>query len=89
MASTNHGLGTTDEVPHTRSYFYVGGRYDSDEKGVTTYRDQMYTERLLPVGGVTQKTPIVLIHGQAQTGTVSKPRATCTIVQPDLSNRTG
>jgi hypothetical protein len=31
----------------------------------------MYVERLVPVEGPYQDTPIVLIHGQAQTGTVS------------------
>ena len=69
----------TDEVPHTRSYFYVGGRYDTDEKGLTTYRDQMYIEKLLPVGGATQKSPIILIHGQAQTGTVRPPILPCRV----------
>ncbi|KAM0438605.1 hypothetical protein ACHAPT_001357 [Fusarium lateritium] len=35
----------------------------------------MYVEQLIPVGGATQDTPIVLIHGQAQTGSnfLNKP----------------
>lgn len=31
----------------------------------------MYIEHLKPINGITQNLPIVLIHGQAQTGTVS------------------
>lgn len=59
------------EVPYIRSYFYVGGGYVDDGSGGHIFRDQMYVEKLLPTFGVTQETPIVLIHGQAQTGTVS------------------
>ena len=34
-------------------------------------RNQMYVESLVPQGGVTQKDPIIFVHGQGQTGTVS------------------
>ncbi|OLN97890.1 putative secreted lipase-like protein 3 [Colletotrichum chlorophyti] len=63
------------ETPHIRSYFYVGGGYVDDGAGGHIFRDQMYVEKLLPVGGVSQETPIVLIHGQAQTGSnfLNKP----------------
>ncbi|TDZ36828.1 putative secreted lipase [Colletotrichum spinosum] len=63
------------EVPYIRSYFYVGGGYVDDGSGGHIFRDQMYVEKLLPVEGVSQETPIVLIHGQAQTGTnfLNKP----------------
>ncbi|KAF4814867.1 putative secreted lipase [Colletotrichum tropicale] len=63
------------EVPYIRSYFYVGGGYVDDGSGGHIFRDQMYVEKLLPTFGVTQETPIVLIHGQAQTGTnfLNKP----------------
>jgi hypothetical protein len=61
------------EVPSIRSYFYVGGGYVSDGAGGEVFRDQMYVERLLPVEGAKKETPIVFIHGQAQTGTVSNP----------------
>ncbi|TKW50668.1 putative secreted lipase [Colletotrichum tanaceti] len=63
------------EVPYIRSYFYVGGGYVDDGAGGHIFRDQMYVEKLLPVHGVSQETPIVLIHGQAQTGSnfLNKP----------------
>ena len=36
-----------------------------------SFRDQMYVESLVPRGRVTQKYPIIFVHGQGQTGTVS------------------
>ncbi|KAG8676380.1 hypothetical protein FPOAC2_02476 [Fusarium poae] len=64
-----------NEVASIRSYFYVGGGYVSDGAGGEICRDQMYIEQLSPVGGAKKETPIVLIHGQAQTGTnfLNKP----------------
>lgn len=59
------------EAAYIRSYFYVGGGYVDDGSGGHIFRDQMYVEKLLPTTGVSQDTPIVLIHGQAQTGSVS------------------
>ena len=59
------------EEPYSRSYFYVGGGYVDNGADQHIYRDQMYVERLRPAKGVTQNTPLVLIHGQAQTGSVS------------------
>ncbi|POR33810.1 Uncharacterized protein TPAR_06002 [Tolypocladium paradoxum] len=59
------------ELPYQRTYFHVGGGYVDDGAGGHIFRDQMYVERLRPANGVTQDTPIVLIHGQAQTGSVS------------------
>ncbi|KAK2022320.1 alpha/beta-hydrolase [Colletotrichum zoysiae] len=63
------------EAPYVRSYFYVGGGYVEDGSGGHIFRDQMYVEKLLPAFGVSQSTPIVLIHGQAQTGSnfLNKP----------------
>lgn len=58
------------EIPATRSFFYVGGRYDNDGDGGHVFRDQMYVEKLAPVKGPWRDTPIVMIHGMAQTGTV-------------------
>ncbi|EFQ34508.1 hypothetical protein CGRA01v4_13876 [Colletotrichum graminicola] len=71
----NTGDSVDSEVPYVRSYFYVGGGYVDDGSGGHIFRDQMYVEKLLPVLGVTQSTPIVLIHGQAQTGSnfLNKP----------------
>ena len=63
------------EEPCTRSFFYAGGGYVDDGNGRHSFRDQMYVERLRPVDGPTQDAPVVLIHGQAQTGTnfLNKP----------------
>jgi hypothetical protein len=58
------------EVPSVRNYFYVGGGYADDGQGAHIFRDQMYVEQLKPVNEVTRSYPIVIIHGQAQTGTV-------------------
>ncbi|PNP85968.1 hypothetical protein FNYG_01024 [Fusarium nygamai] len=63
------------EIPATRSFFYVGGRYDDDGDGGHVFRDQMYVEKLAPVKGAWKDAPIVMIHGMAQTGTnfLNKP----------------
>ena len=67
------------EVPYIRTYFYAGGKYVDDGAGGHIFRDQMYVEKLVPSTGVTQETPIVFIHGQGQTGTVScHPTPPCT-----------
>lgn len=66
---------TDGEVPYVRTYFYAGGQYVDDGNGGKIFRDQMYVEKLVPARGVTRTTPVVLIHGQAQTGTnfLNKP----------------
>jgi hypothetical protein len=74
MASVALDGGTTTEEPCVRSFFYVGGYYADDGKGGHVVRDQMYAEKLLPVRGASQDLPIILIHSQGQTGTVS-PRS--------------
>lgn len=64
------------ETSASRSYFYIGGQYADDGNGGTIYKDQMYVERLAPTHGRDEHLhPIVLIHGQAQTGTnwLNKP----------------
>ncbi|KAF5017874.1 hypothetical protein F66182_10169 [Fusarium sp. NRRL 66182] len=64
------------ETPCIRSYFYAGGDYVEDGSGGGhIFRDQMYVEKLVPFSGVIQDEPIVLIHGQAQTGSnfLNKP----------------
>lgn len=70
-------LGTEQEVPYIRDYFYTGGHYvdDGTGKGQHIFVDQMYVERLLPVKGASKQYPLVFIHGQAQTGTnwLNKP----------------
>lgn len=61
----------SSEVAAIRTFFYVGGGYADDGAGGHIYREQMYVERLRSAKGVSQAVPIVFIHGQAQTGTVS------------------
>ncbi|GBF60461.1 secreted lipase [Trichophyton mentagrophytes] len=64
-----------DEIPYARKYLYVGGQYADDGTGGHIFRDQMYVEHLVPSKGPTKQQPIVLLHGQAQTGTnwLNKP----------------
>lgn len=50
-----------------QGYFFVGGRYVSTAAGPMMER-QMYVEYRFPTK-VTQRYPIVMIHGAAQTGT--------------------
>ena len=50
-----------------RSFFYAGGAY-TGETGKEIMRGQMYVEYLAPKQ-ITQRYPIVLIHGAAQTAT--------------------
>jgi hypothetical protein len=59
------------EVPAIRSFFYTGGQYVDDGEGGHVFRGQMYIEKLVPAKGPIKETPIVMIHGVAQTGTVS------------------
>ena len=59
------GDATTSVSQH--AFFYVGGAYVGDP-GKEVMRGQMYVEYLAPKT-VTQKYPLVLIHGAAQTAT--------------------
>ncbi|KAK2589406.1 hypothetical protein QQS21_012919 [Conoideocrella luteorostrata] len=59
------------EVPSIRTYFYAGGEYVDDGKGGCLFSGQMYVEKLVPLGGVTQKWPIVLFHGNGMTGALT------------------
>lgn len=52
-----------------REYFYVGGGYVNTGSG-HLFSNQMYVEKLTPLKP-RQAYPLVFIHGQAQTGTVS------------------
>lgn len=61
---------TSGETPYIHSYFYVGGEYVDNGAGGHIFHNQMYVEKLTPVNGSSQSLPLVLIHGQAQTGTV-------------------
>jgi hypothetical protein len=57
------------EASASREYFYVGGSYVDTSAG-HLFTDQMYVEKLTP-RKPSQPYPLVFIHGQAQTGTVS------------------
>ncbi|KAG5985156.1 hypothetical protein E4U43_006109, partial [Claviceps pusilla] len=61
--------GAEAETPAVRTFFYVGGGYADDGSGGHIFREQMYVERLRPADGVKHETPLVMIHGQGQTGT--------------------
>lgn len=50
-------------VLHRRSYFYVGGAYNST--GDAIFSEQMYVEHLVP-SNVKQKLPIVIIPGNGE-----------------------
>lgn len=55
-----------------RDYFYAGGEYvEIGSGGGHIFENQMYVEHLVPLNGVQKPFPLVFIHGQAQTGTVS------------------
>jgi pimeloyl-ACP methyl ester carboxylesterase len=61
---------TQDSRPIHREYFYVGGEYifDASSKG-SVMTGQMYVEHLTSPYGTQQPYPLVLIHGNAMTGT--------------------
>lgn len=64
------------ETAASRTFFYIGGGYADDGNGGHIFKDQMYVEQLTPVSKPHRNLhPIVLIHGQAQTGTnwLNKP----------------
>ncbi|KAK4228700.1 fusarubin cluster-esterase [Podospora fimiseda] len=69
------GISLGQDVPHTRTFFYVGGSYVRDASHQTYLHHQMYVEKLIPSTGVTQPYPIVFIHGWCQTATnfLNKP----------------
>lgn len=67
---------SANEVAAVRTFFYVGGGYSEDSNGGHIFKDQMYVEKLSPASTQRkQPDPIVLIHGQGQTGTnfLNKP----------------
>jgi hypothetical protein len=69
--SANPTAAGSREAQHVREYFYVGGSYVTTSSG-SLFQNQMYVEKLTPPK-VTQKYPIVFLHGGGQTGTVSFP----------------
>ncbi|KAE9371905.1 alpha/beta-hydrolase [Stipitochalara longipes BDJ] len=67
-------MDNVQEAVHHRSFFYIGGGYVNTPAG-HVLQDQMYVERLSPIGGSKKPYPIVFLHGGAQTGTnwLNKP----------------
>ena len=65
-------LSKAKEAFASRNYFYVGGSYVDDGNGGHVFTDQMYVEHLVPMK-VSQKYPLLLIHGGGQTGSVITP----------------
>ncbi|CAF1419936.1 unnamed protein product [Adineta steineri] len=59
-----------DSRPVHREYFYVGGEYvyDTSSQGFVM-TGQMYVEHLTSPYGIQQPYPLVLMHGNAMTGT--------------------
>jgi len=57
------------EYPASREYFYIGGEWTPNPAGGQIITNQLYVEHLSPIYETTQDYPIVLWHGQAQTGT--------------------
>lgn len=66
------GQAPQGEAPMIRDYFQAGGQYVENSAREHVFRDQIYVEHLVPMHGVTQKHPIVFLHGSAQTATVSE-----------------
>lgn len=68
-------LKTTEEFA-SREYFYIGGDYVDDGNDGFVKESQMYVEKLTPTSagerGGAQKFPVVFIHGNGQSGTVSR-----------------
>lgn len=62
---------SSPESFYKRDVFWVGGHYVDAPVGTLTY-DQIYVEKLTPLGGVQQPYPIVLFHGGASSGAVSE-----------------
>jgi len=60
------GCAATETSLHTRTAFFVGGRYVGDA-GKEVVDGQMYVEVLSPAR-ITHRYPLILIHGAAQTG---------------------
>lgn len=76
IASAHRGSLVSPEIAAVRTYFHIGGEYSEDGNGGHIFKDQMYVEKLSPISpSNNQPNPIVLIHGQGQTGTnfLNKP----------------
>lgn len=71
LVTAQQGHYAVAETAAVRTFFNVGGSYSEDSNGGHIFKDQMYVEKLSPVTSRRDKpSPIVLIHGQGQTGTI-------------------
>lgn len=63
------------ELSCRRNYFYVGGHYADDGTGTGQHimKEQMFVEHLEPLSGSMRPCPLVFLHGNVQTGSVSLP----------------
>jgi pimeloyl-ACP methyl ester carboxylesterase len=57
----------SNETTHRRDFFYVGGRSLETTTGNVTV-DQIYVEKLSPLGGSKKKAPLVFFHGGSTSG---------------------
>ncbi|KAH7113253.1 Alpha/Beta hydrolase protein [Dendryphion nanum] len=55
---------SSNETPYRRDFFYVGGRYIQTAFGNVTV-NQIYVEKLSPLGGNSKANPLVFFHGGA------------------------
>lgn len=67
--ANDNNWSTSVEAFAAREYFYIGGSYVNTTTG-HLFANQMYVEKLIP-NKSSKPYPLVFIHGQAQTGTVS------------------
>ena len=64
-------VSASNEAPHQRDIFYVGGEYVYNATlGGTILTKEQYVEKMTPAQGVHQKYPIVLVHSGGLSGTV-------------------
>ncbi|KAL7268389.1 hypothetical protein RUND412_008989 [Rhizina undulata] len=59
---------TIPQVPHYRTFYYIGGLYTPNSAGESLMHHQMYVEKLSPLER-TKPYPLLFIHGKAMTGT--------------------
>lgn len=74
LSCANASSPSSNERAIVRSYFYAGGEYVATAAG-HLFSNQMYVEKLERKAGSKQPYPLIFIHGQGQSGTVSAPFA--------------
>lgn len=71
VIATFLGRSLQAEAPMIRDYLQIGGQYVENTSGEHVLQNQVYVEHLAPINGTTQLYPLIMIHGSAQTATVS------------------